>query len=257
MMDETEAIHETAAPADVSAPTVETTADQSAELRQARRVLEGLLFVSDQPVTLKRLRSVLQGLEPTLVKQLIDELNREYTEQEHAFRIQEIAGGYQLVTDPQLATRLKRALELRQHDRLSKAALETLAIIAYRQPLSKADIEQIRGVDGGAGIETLLERQMIQVVGRKETPGRPLLYGTTAEFLRHFGLKDVSGLPPMPTSGALPSLGSEQETASESVGSEAAGGEPAEASVGASSQPAETPDSSSTDSKQSNAGADA
>ena len=242
MMDETEATREAAASTD--AP-VESTTDQSAELRQARRVLEGLLFVSDQPVTLKRLRSVLQGLEPNLVKQLIDELNREYAEQEHAFRIQEIAGGYQLVTDPQLAARLKRALELRQHDRLSKAALETLAIVAYRQPLSKADIELIRGVDGGAGIETLLERQMIQVVGRKETPGRPLLYGTTTEFLRHFGLKDVGELPPMPTSGVLPSLGDDAADATAVHGDQAAASEPAEALVGAASESEQTADSSS------------
>ena len=176
------------------------------EVQQAKRVIEGILFVSDHPVPVKRLRTAVQGLDVQTVRQLLDELNIEYLQSGRAFRIQEIAGGFQIVTDPQLAPLIKKALELPRQDTVSKAALETLAITAYRQPLSKADIETIRGVDGGATIETLLERQFIKIVGRKETPGRPLLYGTADEFMRHFGLKSLSDLPSIGAAGQLPDL---------------------------------------------------
>jgi len=162
-----------------------------------KRLLEGFLFLSGQPVSLKRLKEALTEADHPTLRQLIDQLNAEYVHTERAFRIQEVAGGYQLVTDPQLAPWLKRALQMPKEELLSKPALETLAIVAYRQPITKADIEIIRGVDGSATLETLLERQLIRIVGRKETPGRPLLYGTTPEFLRHFGLKGLDDLPPM------------------------------------------------------------
>ena len=177
------------------------------DLDQAKRIIEGVLFASGEAMTLKRLKEILSELEPSQIRQLLDQLNTDYQQTDRAFRIQEVAGGYQLVTDPQLAPWLKRALDVPRDDVLSKAALETLAIIAYRQPISKAEIEAIRGVDGTATLETLLERQFVRVVGRKETPGRPLLYGTTAEFLRHFGLGSLKDLPPMdPTATSIPGL---------------------------------------------------
>ena len=163
----------------------------------AKRILEGILFISGQPVPPKRLKEVIVELDQPAITELVAELNAEYQTAQHAFRIQEVAGGYQLVTDPELAASIKRALELPRQESVSKPALETLAIIAYRQPITKAEIETIRGVDGTATLETLLEHQFVRVVGRKETPGRPLLYGTTEEFLRHFGLKSVKDLPPM------------------------------------------------------------
>lgn len=162
---------------------------------EAKRLIEGVLLVSDEPVALKRLQDAAGSLEPADVRVLVDELNQQYLQARHAFRIQEVAGGFQLVTDPELAPALKRALEVPKEDAFSKAAMETLSIIAYRQPLTKADIELIRGVDVSGTLETLLERQFVRVVGRKETPGRPLLYGTTIEFLRHLGLKDLKDLP--------------------------------------------------------------
>lgn len=167
------------------------------DLVQARRVIEGLLFVSGEPVPVKRLNEVLNGIEPQALRTLVDELNQEYVQSQHALRIQDIAGGYQLVTDPQLAPWMKRGFELPKQGSLSKAALETIAVIAYRQPLTKAEIEAVRGVDVSATLDTLLERQFIRVVGRKDSPGRPLLYGTTTEFLRRFGLKDLGALPPL------------------------------------------------------------
>jgi segregation and condensation protein B len=175
------------------------------DLSQAKRILEGILFVSHQPVTVKRLREAIPGLEPAQIRGLLDELAAEYVQQARAFRVQEVAGAFQLVTDAELAPIVKRALELPPSDTLRKAALETLAIVAYRQPMTKAEIELIRGVDGGATLETLLERQLVKVVGKKETPGRPLLYGTTPEFLRHFGLKELGELPPIDPS-AMPQL---------------------------------------------------
>ena len=176
------------------------------ETSQARRILEGLLFVSGQPVTPKQLKTALPELEASALRQLVAQLNDEYAQAQHAFQIQEIAGGYQLVTDPKLAATIKRALELPREDSLSKPALETLAIIAYRQPLTKAEIEIIRGVDVGGTLETLLEHRFIRVTGRKETPGRPLLYGTTADFLRHFGLNSLENLPPMTNPAQAPTL---------------------------------------------------
>ena len=183
------------------------------EIAHAKRIVEGLIFISGHPVTLKRLTEVVGELEAPAIRQVIDELNAEYLQAAHAFRIQEVAGGYQLATDPQLAPWVKRLLQLPRESLLSKAALEALAIIAYRQPLTKAEIEAIRGVDGTATLETLLERQFVRVVGRKETPGRPLLYGTTDEFLRHFGLKSVKELPPMPQGTTeIPGLNSPEDS---------------------------------------------
>lgn len=172
------------------------------ELYEAARIIEGVLFVTDHPVTLKRLREILsltgtEAPEVQAIRQWIDELNASYQQARHAVRIQEVAGGFQLVTDPQLAPWLKRALSLPREETLSKAAMETLAIIAYRQPITKAEIEVVRGVDGTATLETLVERQFVRVAGHKETPGRPILYATTAEFLQHFGLKSLEDLPKM------------------------------------------------------------
>ena len=162
---------------------------------QARRIIEALLFVSNQPFPFKRLTDVLQELSPAEIRQVVQGLNQEYGASGRAFRIQEVAGGYQLVTEPEFAPWIKRALQSPKPDAVSPAALETLAIIAYRQPITKAEIEAIRGVDVTASLETLMERRFVRAAGRKESPGRPFLYGTTAEFLRHFGLKAIEALP--------------------------------------------------------------
>ena len=169
---------------------------------QAKRIIEVLLFVFGQPLALKRLAEILPDVEPVKLRALIQTLNGEYTVSGRAFLIQEVAGGYQIVTDQQLAPWIKRALQSPKPDSVSTAALETLAIVAYRQPITKAEVEAIRGVDVTAALETLIERRFVRVAGRKESPGRPFLYGTTVEFLRHFGLKSLEALPPM----ALPAV---------------------------------------------------
>ena len=164
---------------------------------QAKRIIEALLFVFGQPVTLKRITEVVPDLDAPQVRSLIHTLNAEYTTAAHAFAIQEVAGGYQLVTDHALAPWIQRAQPGQRLDALSKAALETLAIIAYRQPITKMEIEAIRGVDVTASLDSLTERRMARVIGRRDSPGRPFLYGTTTEFLRHFGLSSLDALPPM------------------------------------------------------------
>jgi len=165
---------------------------------QAKRIIEALLFVFSQPLPLKRVAELLPDCASQQIRQLVEQLNTEYAGSRRAFHIQEVAGGYQLVTDQALAPWDKRALQSPKPDSVSVAALETLAIIAYRQPTTKAEIEAIRGVDITASLDTLLERQFARIVGRKESPGRPFLYGTTTEFLRHFGLKSIEALPRMP-----------------------------------------------------------
>ena len=178
------------------------------DLLQAKRVIEGVLFISPQPVPLKRLKELFDEASPQGLRELIAQLNGEYQAGQRAFVIQEVAGGYQFVTDPSLASVLQRAAEVPRKEVVSKVAMEVLAIIAYRQPITKAEIETIRGVDATATLESLLEHRFAAVVGRKETPGRPMLYGTTTEFLRHFGLKGLEALPPVavnetPTSVSL------------------------------------------------------
>ncbi len=162
---------------------------------QAKRIIEALLFVFGEPIAVKRLVEVLQVVEAAEIRQMIETLNAEYAASGRAFHIQEVAGGYQLVTDQQLAPWVRRALQSPKADSVSKGALETLAIIAYRQPMTKAEIEAVRGVDVTASLDTLLERRFVRVAGRKDSPGRPFLYGTTTEFLRHFGLKSLEALP--------------------------------------------------------------
>ena len=162
---------------------------------QAKRIIEALLFVFGQPLPLKRLIEVLPDLEPPKARALIQTLNGEYTASGRAFHIQEVAGGYQIVTDQALASWVRKALQHPKPDSVSSATMETLAIIAYRQPITKAEIEAIRGVDVTASLDTLMERRFVRLAGRKETPGRPFLYGTTPEFLRHFGLKSLEALP--------------------------------------------------------------
>ena len=162
---------------------------------EGKRIIEALLFVFGQPIALKRIAEVVPDLESPQIRSLIQTLNTEYTSSGRAFHIQEVAGGYQLVTDQELAPWVKRALANPRPDTVSAAALETLAIIAYRQPLTKAEIEAIRGVDITASLDTLVERRFVRIAGRKDSPGRPFLYATTTEFLHHFGLRSLEALP--------------------------------------------------------------
>ena len=159
------------------------------------RVVEALLFASEAPVTAGEIARIDDDLDEEKVERIVGELRSEYEREERAFDIFEIAGGYQLLTRSEFAYVLERFDTVPASSRLSAPALETLAIIAYRQPVGRAEVEEIRGVGAGGVLKTLQERGLIEVVGRGEGLGRPLLYGTTRFFLEHFGFRTIDDLP--------------------------------------------------------------
>ncbi len=164
------------------------------ERDEIKSVLESLLFVADGPQSIQRLAEVLDQVDRETIEILLRELQNDSKAQNRGIRLVEVAGGYQLRTPKSNSEAVKKFLGGRPA-RMGKATLETLAIIAYRQPITKAEIEAIRGVDVDGVITTLLERNLIRAVARKDVPGRPFLYGTTPEFLQLFNMKDLSQLP--------------------------------------------------------------
>ena len=164
------------------------------EREEIKSILESLLFVADGPQSVQRFAEALESVELDLIQEILNELQSEMAGPGRGIRLVEVAGGYQLRTTKGNADWVKKFLGGRPA-RMGRATLETLAIIAYRQPITKAEIEAIRGVDVDGVITTLLERSLIRAVARKDVPGRPFLYGTTAEFLQLFNLKDLSHLP--------------------------------------------------------------
>jgi segregation and condensation protein B len=165
------------------------------EIDKLKKVLESLLFVSDTPLPAKKVASFLKDTTLEEVDQAFVALKDEFNQLERSFQLVQIAEGYQLVTRPEYHKFAKELYKVISKTRLSKASLEALAIIAYKQPVTRAEVEAIRGVEVSNLVQSLLEKHMIRILGRAETPGRPLLYGTTGEFLIHFGLKDLSDLP--------------------------------------------------------------
>ncbi|MBM3255025.1 MAG: SMC-Scp complex subunit ScpB [Candidatus Omnitrophica bacterium] len=160
-----------------------------------RAVIEALLFSSDRPISIEQIKNVLGSLEANEIRSIFEELNREYESSNRGMRITEIAGGFQMITAPALAPFLKKLYKQRNVERLSKPALETLAIIAYKQPLTRLDIESLRNVNIDGVMKSLLDKDLIRVTGRKKSPGRPKVYGTTRQFLEYFGLKSLEELP--------------------------------------------------------------
>ena len=161
---------------------------------EVKSIVESLLFVADGPQPVQRFVELLEGVDKQTILAVLHELQAECEAPQRGVRLVEVAGGYQLRTAKANADWVKKFLGGRPA-RMGKATLETLAIIAYRQPITKAEIEAIRGVDVDGVIATLLERSLIRAVARKDVPGRPFLYGTTPEFLQLFNLKDLSHLP--------------------------------------------------------------
>jgi len=154
--------------------------------------IEALLIATDMPLSLKKIMEITE-LSGDEIRRYVDELNQEYRISERSFEIKEIAGGFQIYTLPVFADWVSALHE--RKSRLSKAALETLAIIAYHQPITRPEIEKLRGVDSTCVLDTLLEKGLIKTSGRLPVPGRPIKYATTKEFLRYFGIKDISDLP--------------------------------------------------------------
>lgn len=159
-----------------------------------KSAVESLLFASSAPLTLDRLCSILEEYERADVKDALASLAKECEEEGRGIRLVEVAGGWQLRTPPENADFLRRMNRGRPY-RFSQSSLETLAIIAYRQPITRTEVEYLRGVDSGAVLKTLLEKKLIRILGKKDIPGRPLIYGTSREFLEAFNLKDLASLP--------------------------------------------------------------
>ena len=157
-------------------------------------ILESLLFASERPLALREIQEILGGLEASEVREALETLAQRYRGEGRGFFLAEVAGGYQLRTLPENAEWVRKMLGGRPV-RLSRAALETLAIVAYRQPITRAEIEDVRGVESGGVLRLLLDRRLLKILGKKEEVGRPILYGTSREFLEFFGLKGLTQLP--------------------------------------------------------------
>jgi segregation and condensation protein B len=162
---------------------------------ERQRVLEALLFATDVPLIFGRIKELMGDITAEEFTQDLEALDRFYQENNRAYTIHQVAGGVQLSTRPEFASWVRRLLKDRLRTRLSRSALESLAIVAYRQPISRSEIEHIRGVDCEGVLGTLMERGLITVGGRAATPGRPLQYVTTQDFLRYFGLNELEDLP--------------------------------------------------------------
>lgn len=157
--------------------------------------IEAILFVSEKPVALDDIKKVFETVGAAELKKIIQELKEDYEKRDAGVQVAEIAGGYQMLTSSKYASYLKEFFKTRHKEKLSKPALETLAIVAYKQPVTRADIEIIRGVNSDGVAAHLLEKELIKAVGRKDVPGKPFLYGTTKQFLEYFGLKSLDNLP--------------------------------------------------------------
>jgi segregation and condensation protein B len=164
------------------------------EEKEARSIIEALLFISGEPLTIDTIKKITE-IDKEGAEEHLRALVSDYSLRNSGVMITEVAGGYQMVTNPAASPWVKKLLSTSVPKRLSPPSLETLAIVAYKQPIIKAEIEAIRGVNSDGVVKTLLERRLIKILGRKEAPGRPLMYGTTQDFLQYFGLKDLSELP--------------------------------------------------------------
>jgi segregation and condensation protein B len=177
-------------------------------------VVEALLFASDAPLEAERIREVLDLETVDAAHDLVAALTARYDEHARGLSIMEVAGGYRMVTRPELAPWLVRLARARTRVRLSRPALETLAIVAYKQPILRADIEAIRGVACGETVRSLMEKHLVKIAGRAEEPGRPILYGTTKRFLELFGLNSLKDLP-QPENANKPTLSPQETSATE------------------------------------------
>jgi len=163
-------------------------------MEDIQNIIESLLLVAEEPLTIDRIKNILIEPGRKEIQNALTELSAEYEARKGGFLLREVAGGYQIRTRPEYREWIKRLIHSKPL-RLSKAALETLAIIAYKQPIIRSDIEHIRGVSCGGILRMLFERKLIRILGRKEIPGRPIIYATTKQFLETFDLKDLKDLP--------------------------------------------------------------
>lgn len=175
-------------------PIAEQTETQTRTLEELGAVIEALIFVADEPVPSKTIAEVLNE-DAALIQSVIENAAAELSQRKSGLQLREVAGGWQIATRPEFHEEIRAFLKTRPNAKLSLAALETLAVIAYKQPVTVPEIMEIRGVQSGSSLKTLLDKKLIVAKGRKETVGRPMLYGTSKEFLLQFGLKDLTELP--------------------------------------------------------------
>lgn len=178
-------------------PGHEQNSAQRLDLHELKPILEALLLVAHQPLSLGRLAALIDVVPKAEIGRALRSLQEEYDQAGRGFQVVLVAGGYQLVTRPEYGPWVKQLDRNKSSLKLSRSALESLAIIAYKQPIVRSDVEAVRGVEVSGVLRTLLERKLVRIVGRKDMPGRPILYGTTQYFLRHFGLHTLSDLPPL------------------------------------------------------------
>lgn len=200
--------------------------------------IESLLFINEKPVTLELIKDAIKTLTPQEIKKIIHDLKDDYDKNRRGMVIVEIAGGYQMLSNPFYVDYVRSFYKTRVKEKLSRPALETLAIVAYKQPVSRADIELIRGVNSDGVVTHLLEKNLIKIVGRKDVPGRPYLHGTTKLFLEYFGLRSLTDMPKLEDFPGLVEQqgeqqsseggedGSRPENAEGAAGEAASGGEP-------------------------------
>jgi segregation and condensation protein B len=163
-------------------------------MENIKAVIEALILASETPLVLEKICIILSGVEKSEIKEALGKLVSEYNERQGGIYLQEVAGGFQFRTRPELSTWVKKLKSAKPHS-LSPQAMETLAIVAYKQPIVKSEIESIRGVDVGGPLKNLLDKKLVRIVGRKDVPGKPIIYGTTKKFLEVFNLKDLLDLP--------------------------------------------------------------
>jgi segregation and condensation protein B len=166
------------------------------EFSKNRAIIEAMLFASGEPLTAAAITKAT-GLAEREIAKIVEALMSEYRQRNSGIIIAEIAEGYEMLTDPELAAWIRKMKNIHGSGKLSQPSLETLSIIAYKQPITRIEVDQLRGVNSDAAVKSLLDKRLIKIVGKKETPGRPYLYSTTKEFLQYFGLKSLGELPPV------------------------------------------------------------
>ncbi len=165
------------------------------EDHQLKAAIESLLFVSGNPLSVDRLKGIFEEVAQEQIEVQLKALRQEYDERNAGITLAEVAGGYQFATRPENAVWIRKFKAVKVSSKLSRPALETLAIVAYKQPITRTEVETLRGVNIGGIMRNLMERRLVKIVGKKDVPGKPMMYGTTTEFLQYFGLKDLSALP--------------------------------------------------------------
>ncbi len=227
-----------------------------------KSIIEALLFISEKPVMIEQFREVMDNIQAAEVKKLVKDLMNEYEDQRRGMTIVEIAGGYQMLSSSHYASFVRKFFKTRVKEKLTRPSLEALAIVAYKQPVSRADIELVRGVNSDGVVNHLLSKGLVKIVGRKNVPGRPYIYGTTKLFLEYFGLKSLRDLPKLEDIQIL-DIGTEEqdilpaEEGAEEAALAAAKTEPAEAGQSPESAEADTADESTAETTEDSSGDEA